>query len=197
MPDDLVFAEFVRRIRAGDEQAAIELVHRYEAAIRMEVRLRLSDPRLYRLIDSMDICQSVMASFFVRVAAGQYNLDTPDQLMRLLIAITRNKVANQARRQRTLRRDNRRVVAIEGENQDLADNEPSPSRIFAGREMLQELRLRLTEEERLLADLRGQGYQWSDIAEQLGGTPKGRSKQLSRAVTRVARELGIDGGSDE
>jgi len=41
MPDDTVFADFIRRIRAGDAEAAAELVRRYESVIRVEVRHRL------------------------------------------------------------------------------------------------------------------------------------------------------------
>ena len=59
--------ECIRRVRAGDEQAAAELVRRYEPLIRREVRFQLEDRRLCRVFDSMDICQSVLASFFVRV----------------------------------------------------------------------------------------------------------------------------------
>jgi hypothetical protein len=46
MPSDPPFAEFIHRIRQGDEQAAAELVRRYEPAIRLEVRMRLgrNDP---------------------------------------------------------------------------------------------------------------------------------------------------------
>ena len=33
--------------------------------------------RLRRLFDSMDISQSVFASFFIRAALGQYELDRP------------------------------------------------------------------------------------------------------------------------
>jgi hypothetical protein len=40
--------------------------------------------------------------------------------------------------------------------------------------------------------LRGQGWEWPDIAAQVGGTPSGRRKQLTRAINRVARELGLD-----
>ena len=50
----------------------------------------------------------------------------------------------------------------------------------------------LTDEERQLAELRGEGLAWADIAEQLGGTPAGRRMQLTRAVDRVAGELGLD-----
>ena len=103
MADESVFADFLLRIRAGDEQAAAELVRRFEPAIRLEVRMRLGDPRLRRVLDSMDLCQSVLASFFLHVAAGRYDLERPDQLVRLLVAIARNKVAYQARRQRARR----------------------------------------------------------------------------------------------
>ena len=62
--------------------------------IRCEVRLRLCDPRRYSGFDWTDICQSVTASFFARAAAGQYDPEQPDQSLRLLMAITRRKLAN-------------------------------------------------------------------------------------------------------
>jgi RNA polymerase sigma-70 factor (ECF subfamily) len=62
---------------------------------------------------------------------------------------------------------------------------PSPSRLVAGRELLDEFRRRLSLEERQLADLRAQGYEWAEIAGRLGGTPGARSKQLARALGRL------------
>src|SRR5206468_2113644 len=58
MAEDASFADLIRRVRQRDEQAAAELVRRYEPAIRVAVRVRLTDPRLRRVVDSMDICQS-------------------------------------------------------------------------------------------------------------------------------------------
>ena len=66
--------------------------------------MRLHDPRLYRLFDSMDICQSVFSSFFVRAALGQYELDQPVQLLRLLTAMSRKKLIDHAREQQAARR---------------------------------------------------------------------------------------------
>ena len=45
------YSELIRRIRLGDEQAAEELVRRYEPEIRLEVRawLRLRNPALRRV----------------------------------------------------------------------------------------------------------------------------------------------------
>src|SRR4051794_4681777 len=44
------FAEFLSRVRAGDESAAAELVQQYEPLLRREVRMRLTDPSLFRLV---------------------------------------------------------------------------------------------------------------------------------------------------
>jgi RNA polymerase sigma factor (sigma-70 family) len=195
--DDTPFLEFLRRVRAGDEWAAVELVRRYEPALRMEIRLRLSDPRLRRLLEPADLCQSVLKSFFVRATSGQYELDSPEKLLALLLTMARNKVAQQARRHQAQRRDRRREVSLDEDVPAFASAEPSPSRIAIGRELLETFRGRLTDQERRLADLRSQGCEWVEIARELGGTPQALRKRLSRAVDRVARELGIDGDQDE
>ena len=111
MPADDPFADFVRRIRAGDDAAAEELVRHYEPLIRREVRLRVEDDRLNRAFDSIDVSQSVLASFFVRAAVGEYDLESPEQLVRLLMTMARNKLASRARQERSQRRDVRRVAS--------------------------------------------------------------------------------------
>jgi RNA polymerase sigma-70 factor (ECF subfamily) len=147
---------------------------------------------LRRDFDSMDICQSVLASFFVRAALGQYELDRPDQLLRLLVTMTRNKLIYQVRRQRRQRRDNRLVDEAGQEKLQSVAAGASPSDVVANRELLQKVRERLSDEERQIADLRGQGREWGEVAAHLGGTPEGRRKQLARAIERVAHELGLD-----
>src|SRR5262249_10966176 len=144
--------------------------------------------------DSMDICQSVLKSFFFRTAAGQYDLDTPEQLQRLLVTMAKNKLASAARSQHCQRRDQRRVAADGAEKlKAVAANVPTPSQIVAGKELLERLRQALSDEERQLADLRGEGLAWGDIATRLGGTAQARRMQLARAVERVARDLDLDG----
>jgi DNA-directed RNA polymerase specialized sigma24 family protein len=119
------FAEFLRRIRVGDEGAAAELVSRYEPALRLEIRLRMKDPKLRRLLEPADLCQSVLKSFFVRVSAGQYDLDSPEKLLALLRKMARNKVAEQTRKQRAQRRDQRRDVSIHVGGRRAAVGRPS------------------------------------------------------------------------
>jgi RNA polymerase sigma factor (sigma-70 family) len=188
------YADFIRRIRDGDEEAAAELVRRYEPEIRLEVRgwLRMRNPALRRVFDSMDVCQSVLASFFARAAVGEFDLDDPPQLIRLLVGMARKKVAEQARFHQRQRRDVRRIGVVDAEQQTVAKSPESPSRIASGRELLQKLRERLLDEERQIADLRARGSDWATVAAELGGTPEGRRKQLARAVARVEKELGVE-----
>jgi RNA polymerase sigma factor (sigma-70 family) len=188
------YAEFIRRIRDGDENAAEELVRRYECEIRLEVRgwLRLRNPALRRVFDSMDICQSVLASFFTRVAVGEFDLDEPSQLIRLLVGMARKKVAEQARHHQRQRRDVRRVGDGDLEKGIAAATDETPSRLVSGRELLQKFRERLLDDERRIADMRARGSDWAAVAAELGGTPEARRKQLARAVARVEQELGVD-----
>jgi RNA polymerase sigma-70 factor (ECF subfamily) len=189
------FSELIARVRSGDDRAAADLVRRYEPEVRREVRFLLRDPFLRRSFDSMDICQSVMGSFFLRAALGEYDLGRPEDLIRLLISMTRNKVVDATRRQRAQRRDHRRATSLEAV--ELAAATPTPSQIVEGRELLAAFRERLNDEERQLADLRAQGREWADVAQEVGGTAEARRKQLTRAIARVSRELGLDEADDE
>jgi RNA polymerase sigma-70 factor (ECF subfamily) len=196
MSDATSDVELIGRVRSGDAEAAAELVRRYEPAIRQRIRvwLRLQDPRLRRVFDSVDVCQSVLGSFFIRVAAGQYDLEEPGQLVALLFSMARHKLAHQVTRQQAQRRDVRRDQA-DVEAAQMGDPAASPSEVVAGRELLDEVRRRLGAEERRLADLRGEGKSWAEVAAELGGTAAARRKQLARALERVCEELGLESGS--
>jgi RNA polymerase sigma factor (sigma-70 family) len=192
MPEPPPYDELIRRVRDWDQDAAAELIRRYEPAIRRAVHVRLADARLGNLLDSMDICQSVLRSFFVRAAAGQYDLASPEQLLKLLSAMARNKLRVQARKEYSQRRDRRRVVP-QGPDQDrLVAPGGGPSGEVAARDLLEEVRRRLSPEEQQILELRNQGDDWAAIAAQLGGGAEALRKRLARGLDRVAEELGLD-----
>src|SRR5579883_3404747 len=105
------FPLLLQRVRAGDAEAAAALVRSYEPEIRRAIRVRLTDPRLRRTLDSMDVCQSVLANFFVRAAAGQFDLREPKDLLKLLVTMARNKILDRTRQERAERRNGRRTQA--------------------------------------------------------------------------------------
>jgi RNA polymerase sigma factor (sigma-70 family) len=193
MPTDQSFRDLIRRVRAGEQRAAAELYDQYGPEIRRYIRVRMTHPRLTRVLDSGDIFQSVLANFFVRVTAGQYDLDEPEQLLRLLVTMAHHKIVDYARKP-ALRH------AAEGDDevwQTLAGSDERPSQVLANAELLEQARARLTDEERRLAGLRADGKGWQEIAAECGGTAEGVRKQLTRALDRVCRELGIDEGGHE
>ena len=192
MSEDTTFLDLIRRVRVGDGQASAELVRLYEPVIRIAVRVRLNDPGLRRLFDSMDICQSVLGSFFVRAALGQFELDKPDQLLKLLVTMARNRLTNHALQAQAARRDYRRTESVPPGSHEVADPGPSPSEVVAGKELLQAFRSRLSEDEKQLAEQRALGRSWKEIAAELGGNPDSLRMQLSRAVDRVAQEMRLD-----
>jgi RNA polymerase sigma factor (sigma-70 family) len=192
MSDAASFGDLIARVRAGDARAAAEVVQHYEPALRRAVRLRLRrDPRLCRLLDSVDVCQSVMASFFVRAALGQYDLSTPEHLVKLLATIARNKVINQAKKQRAARHDPG-PTATDDEGRNAPAPGPGPAQVVEARELLAEALRRLSLEERRLLELREQGQEWGQIAAALGGSPDALRMQLGRGVARVTKELGLE-----
>jgi RNA polymerase sigma-70 factor (ECF subfamily) len=186
------FEELLRRVRSADQAAAAELVRRYEPALRRAVRVRLADARLGALLDSVDICQSVLGSFFVRMTAGQYDIQTPQELLRLLTHMARNKLVSQARRERAERRDHRRVRGGSLHLQGLATPVEDPSRKLEAQELWQAVYQKLSPDERKLVDLRGEGQSWAAIAQEVGGNPVLLRKKLSRALDRVSQLLGVD-----
>src|SRR5262245_51257330 len=105
------FRELLRRVRAGDQDAARELVAEFEPKVRHSVRGRLTEMRLRHALDSGDVSQTVLANFFTRAEDGQFTLNTPEDLLRLLVTMARNNVLDEARKNRAGCRDRARLVS--------------------------------------------------------------------------------------
>jgi len=191
MADDPGFADFVRRIRAGDDAAAEELVERFEPLIRREVRMRIGGNQLNRAFDSVDVSQSVLANFFARAASGQFELERPEQLAGLLVTMARNKLVSRVRLERRLVRDVRRLTAEPDVLDSVVDEQPSPSENVSRNELLERVRGLLSDEERQIVELRNEGVGWDEIAKRLGGSGQARRMQLSRGIERLTRQLGL------
>ncbi|MFK7822069.1 MAG: RNA polymerase sigma factor [Planctomycetaceae bacterium] len=186
------FAELMKRTRAGDEAAARELVRLYEPEIRRAARVRLTDPRLRRVVDSIDICQSVFGRFFRSATSGSFEMEKPEQLLGLLVTMTRNRVIDEHRRQTAQKRkagsDDEYAFPAE-----LAAGGDGPRTVAAARELLAEIRSRLTPDELSIAELRTAGQSWQEVSEELGEPAEALRKRLERALARVRDEVSQDG----
>lgn len=194
MQADESFHDLVRRLRQGDQRAAAEFVRVYEPELRRVIRFRLTDPYLRRLVDSGDVCQSVMANFLLRAALGQFELDDPGRMLRLLATMARNKLLNLARDRRR-----EREARAGGDPEALdraADSMATPSQIVQWNELMDKARRNLTEQENYLAQQRALGRSWADIAASAGESPEALRKRLARAMDRVSQQLGLQEADD-
>lgn len=176
------FAKLFTAIRAGDAPAAAQLVRQYEPYIRCVVRMRLTDEHLRRVFDSLDICQSILGEFFARVNGGAYPIQSPAELRKLLATMAINKVLDKARAEK-------HHGGGLPDGWDTAAVQESAESWLTRRELVEVVRARLTEFERLLFDERALGRTWAEIAAQNGGHPDALRMRLLRAMARIRREM--------
>jgi RNA polymerase sigma factor (sigma-70 family) len=194
---DSNFIELIRQVEAGSDEAAADLLSRYGPSLRRIARIRLQGSEIRRVLDSQDIYQSVMAVFFQRIQSGVFELSTPEDLVRLVSTMIRNRVTDKVRMHHAQRRDLRRNLSVESESIAIVDIEDSPSVLVSREELIQRFRSLLTQQEQLLLDERAHGYTWQELAERLSATPDQLRKQLSRAMEKVARQLDPGESPDE
>lgn len=183
-------ADLVDLARQGDQAAFAELVRRFEPEVRRFIRLKLTDPALCRRVDDSDIFQSVLANFYVKLRAGDYDLQEPSNLAALLTVLARNKIIDHARKP-AVRRGQSNEAALLG----LLDSAETPSVEMAIEELLARARQFLNGEELLLIEWRKEGKEWPEIAALRGCSAEAARKRYERAVSRVREQLGL--GEDD
>ena len=173
------------RISDGDDDAARELLSRYEAEVRLVVRRQL--PRLLRSrFDSLDFLQSVWGSFFRRMRGGAPAdaFEDSRHLVAFLARAAKNKVIDEYRRAGSLKQDMHREepLWIEGDRpREVAGRDDSPSEVVAAREALDRLRNLLPEDRRTIVELKAQGLSSMEVGDRLGIS--------ERTVQRVIEDL--------
>jgi RNA polymerase sigma factor (sigma-70 family) len=188
---DEAFLDLIRRVRAGDEQACVELVRGYERFIRRVVRLRLP-AQLAAVCSASDICQTVLGSLFARLRLGEFDLNTPEQLIQLLSSMGRNKVLKAIRHEHADCRDVRQREATPVEDHAVADANAMPSVQAAHAELIRKVETLLSEPERQLIELVRQGLKWPEIGARLGETAEAVRKRHERTRADILRRLGLD-----
>ena len=190
------FGDFLSRLRLGDDDAVREFVSKYEPYIRRALRFRIARASLQSAADSVDVCQSVLGGFLLRLAAGDYALASEEDLRRLLVAIANKKFLVLNRRETAAKRDHRQTKSIDN-MKELADNVGGEAiEVVDHHDLLREVTKRLTPDEQRLFSLRREGLPWNTISERLSEDILLLRKRLSRAMNRVAVELKLEDGNE-
>ena len=152
-------SDFLRRIQAGDEGAARELLTRFEAEVRLVVRRQL--PRLLRSrFDSLDFLQSVWGSFFRRMRTSPTEFEDSRHLVAFLARAAKNKVIDEYRRAASRKHDMHREEPLWGDGRrprDVPDPIDSPSEIAQAHEVFGRLRELVPEDRRVDPGDEGRG----------------------------------------
>lgn len=180
---DTEFAALMKRIQAGSTDAAQELHAVYGPHILRAVRKRLHQ-RLRSKFDSLDFVQDVWASFFNDVPR-RYFFARPEDLVRFLTTMARNKVAeaHRTRLQRKKYNINRELpmtLALKPADHFPAV-QPTPSEIVMGREEWDQLLEKQPLVHRRILLLLREGKTSATIAEELGIS--------QRTVNRILRKV--------
>ncbi len=183
------FTKLIQRVLQGEELAASELVRLYEPELRRVIRFRLTRPNLRRFLDSLDICQSVLAVLFNRLQTGELELNHPEQLRQLLRMMAEHKIIDKVREQQAQRRGGK-ATPQQLIGDEAADSATDPAKMFEVTDLVEAVRMRLNEKERRLLDRWMEGQEWKEIAGK-GASPEALRKKLSRAIDSAARELGL------
>lgn len=170
----------LRKLQDGDNDAAREIFARYAQRLGRFAEQHLSH-KLRGRVDSEDIVQSVLHTFFKRNARGEFQIDNSAQIWQLLVRITLMRVRAKARYHMAEMRD----VRAEGtgaEPELLAGigHEPDPAEAVLLVEAVEQLVGGLPSMYCEVLNLRLQGFSGAEIAGQL---------QLSKRTIYRALEL--------
>ncbi len=186
---------FLIRIRSGDEDAARDLLKRYEAEVRLVVRRQL--PRLLRSrFDSIDFLQSVWADFFQKVRSGQSGFEDERHLVGFLARAAKNKVIDQYRRAASQKQNVYREEPIwtqAGRTRELAGQDATPSQVAEAREALGRLQELMPDDRRMILELKAQGLSSREIGERLGVSERTIQREIEDLRRRMQSEWGEPG----
>jgi RNA polymerase sigma-70 factor (ECF subfamily) len=177
------FGKLMKRVGAGSEGAARELVDKYGPHILRVVRRRLGR-NLRSKFDSVDFVQAVWASFFAD-RAELNRFDEPDKVAAYLRHLASNKVIDEYRRRvRTGKRDVSRERPLESSSAARPAHAltagPTPSEVAVGNELYQEILGNSDQDAQRVAALRHAGISQESIAKELGVSTKTVQRVLQK-----------------
>ncbi len=186
MPQEIDFGEWMRRLCAGDELAAAWLLQQFEPEIRRLIRVRLQNSGLRRILDSVDICQEALFAFMQHLDENTLHPQTSAEMMQLLITIAQNKLRDEIRKTRSLRRGQGRSTATEpGVLGTVVDAGANPSELAADRDLLEVVQGQMTDTERWIVEQRALGHDWKTLAAESQSTPAALRRRVARLRQRL------------
>lgn len=170
----------LRRVKDGKQDAADALYYRYANRL-IALARKNSSPELAAQVDSDEIVQSVFGSFFRGAQQGYYDIPEGEELWKLLLVISFNKIRTKVAYHRAAMRDSRLTVTSN-------ELDYRTSRLAAGEIASRELHMTIDDalctmpdDYRKIVSLRIEGHTVGEVAQ--------RVKRSKRTVERILQEV--------
>ncbi len=199
MSSEHSISQWIASLKVGDSRAVEQLWRRYKDRLTELAKRRLATmPK--GAADEEDVAQSVFLSLYRGAAAGRFDdVRNRDELWWLLLAITKQKTVDLARRQAAKKRGGGRVAAeynhgdasgAEGLFEQLINDEPSPDLLVMLEEQAKRL-LGLLRDDRMrqIAISRVEGYTVVEIAAELAVSTRSIERKLQLIRNAWAKEF--------
>jgi RNA polymerase sigma-70 factor (ECF subfamily) len=184
------FAALMERLESGDAQAATLVYERYARRLLGLARQALHN-RLKGKVDADDVVQSVFRTFFRHAANHEFDLQDESALWALLAEVALRKCGRWSRHFAARKRGGElKAVALEActSGEEPADpREPSPADAVVLLDLVEQLLRGLGEGERLVCEMRLQGFPVADIAARAGCTETTVFRKLDLIRKRLRR----------
>ncbi len=199
--DEVNEEDLLARWKAGNQDAAQEIVDRYVTRLIALARTRLSS-KLRRRVDPEDVVQSAYRSFFRHAADDRYVLERSGDLWRLLAAIVMNKLHGQVEyhsaKKRSVRMEESQVQR--SEKSSVIDptafvKQPTSEEMLGVNEELQKTMTELPQMHQKILEMRLQGHNVPEIAVEIGRSERTVRRALEHVKSLLSQRL-LDNNDD-
>lgn len=177
-PDELFL-----RARAGDQEAWSQLVDHCYNKVRRVIRRRLNPP-MRSLFDSSDFTNDVFKSLVAK--CDRFDFPNMAALKAYLEQAAKQKLIDAHRYQNRDKRDVKRLqrfqVNDDGQTYEPPSSDPTPSQHAVGRETEEAILGGYSGPDRVVLELKHQGYTTEDIAQETGF----HVRKIQRLIKRVS-----------
>ncbi len=181
--------QLLEQYRNGQMEASTRLYLKYADRL-LGMTSRKSSSEVTRQVDPEDIVQSVFRTFFRRVDEGHYDVPESEDIWKLLLVITLNKIRTVVAYSRAAKRDGRRTESDLGFDFEQAKVDDRDEIALASLKMvIDEILSELIEVNREIVKLRIEGYEIDESACQVQRSKRTVERVLQEFRTRLAKMI--------
>ena len=185
----------LRRFRGGEQDAATTLYLRYAGRLQSLARTKTSAALATR-VDAEDVVQSVFRTFFRRASEGHYDVPDGDELWKLLLVISLNKIRTLAAFHGAAKRSLGTTIPWNEVEQAASSPNDQEEALRILEMIVDEALVDLPEAQQRIIRLRIEGHAVAEIAEATQRAKRSVERVLQQFRSRMSRLLPEDAAHD-